>query len=217
VTHFFTANEPKANYAERMIKTLKSKLGRYMTVLNTEKYIDVLQDTIHSYNYTYHNTIKMTPAEVSNDNQDVLWWKQYKPTKAIRENPPKIPPEYKYKIGNNVRIPHLSTVFGREYDARWTDEIFSIVERFQRQYINMYRVEDEDGEPVHGTFYETELQQVLQDHRNIWKVEQIVQERGQGAQKEALVKFKGWPTFYNRWLPYVRAQRDIRRQTINNP
>ena len=217
ISHFFTANEPKANYAERFIKTLKSKLGRYMTARGSERYVDALQDTVDSYNKTYHNSIRMSPSEVSPENKDPLWWMQYKPLKKIRDRPPKVPPEYKYKVGDSVRIPHVSTVFGREYDARWTEEIFKIVERFQRQYINMYKVEDGDMEPVHGTFYESELQQVQPNHQNVWQVERIVEERGNGAHRQAFVKFKGWPRFYNRWLPYGRAQRDIRRQTVNNP
>jgi hypothetical protein len=42
VDHFFTQNEQKSSYAERAIKTMKSKLSRYMSCHQTHRWIDVL-------------------------------------------------------------------------------------------------------------------------------------------------------------------------------
>lgn len=64
VNHFFSRNEKKANFAERGIKTIKSRLSRYMTQNQTHRWVDVLPNIIKSYNSTYHRTIKM--AEVVN-------------------------------------------------------------------------------------------------------------------------------------------------------
>ena len=50
---FYTAtNEPKAAVVERVNRTLKSKLYRYFTGVNSLRYIDVLQDIVDSYNNT---------------------------------------------------------------------------------------------------------------------------------------------------------------------
>ena len=63
---FYTANnEPKASIAERVNRTLKSKLYRYFTAVNSLHYIDVLQDLVDSYNNTYHRSIGRAPATVS--------------------------------------------------------------------------------------------------------------------------------------------------------
>ena len=43
VKHFITYNEPKANYAERAIKTIKKKLARYTLKQSNTRYIDVVQ------------------------------------------------------------------------------------------------------------------------------------------------------------------------------
>ena len=52
---FYTAtNEPKAAVVERVNRTLKSKLYRCFTGVNSLRYIDVLQDIVDSYNNTYH-------------------------------------------------------------------------------------------------------------------------------------------------------------------
>jgi len=54
--HFYTSeNEDlKASVVERFNRTLKTKMYRYFTRANTRKYVDVLDDLMHSYNNTYH-------------------------------------------------------------------------------------------------------------------------------------------------------------------
>ena len=36
---------------------------------------------------------------------------------------------------------------------------------------------------------------------DIFKVEKVLKYRGQGAQREALVKWLGWPKKFNSWIP----------------
>ena len=50
-----THNERESVIAERLIRTSKNKLCKYM--------IDKLDDIINNYNNTYHSTIKMKPVE----------------------------------------------------------------------------------------------------------------------------------------------------------
>ena len=50
---------------ERVNCTLKSKLYRYFTGVDSLRYIDVLQDIVDSYNNTYHRSIGHAPAIVS--------------------------------------------------------------------------------------------------------------------------------------------------------
>ncbi len=211
ITHFVAMNDVKANFAERAIKTIKSKIYRYMNHMNTDRYKDIVPAIVHSYNHTYHTSIKMTPAEVNRESERALWWKQYHPKKKFQEGPPGAP-NYQFQIGDHVRIPMISTIFSREYNARWTEEIFVITDRFQRQHVNMYKVEDKDNEAVYGTFYEPELQKVLPNQDNHWEVDKIEKVRGVPPNKEAFVSFKGWPAFYNRWIPYTQAQTSLARR-----
>ena len=39
IVHFVTDNEKQANYVERFIKTLKSRISRYMIEKNTQRYM----------------------------------------------------------------------------------------------------------------------------------------------------------------------------------
>ena len=60
-------NEGKSVVAERSIRTLKSKICKYMTSISKNVYIDQLDDIVHEYNNTYHTTIKMKPTDVKDN------------------------------------------------------------------------------------------------------------------------------------------------------
>lgn len=57
--------EVKANYAERVIKTIKTKLYRYITYKQSYNYVDKLQDLAKNYNATYHRKISMASVKVT--------------------------------------------------------------------------------------------------------------------------------------------------------
>ena len=68
---YSTFNEGKSVVAERFIRTLKNKLYKHMTATGKNVYYDVLDDVVNEYNNTKHNTIKMKPKDVKNDNNRV--------------------------------------------------------------------------------------------------------------------------------------------------
>ena len=61
---YSTHNEVKSIVSERFIRTLKSKIYKYMTSIPQNVYIDKLDDIVNKYNNTYHRTIKMKPVAV---------------------------------------------------------------------------------------------------------------------------------------------------------
>jgi hypothetical protein len=201
VTHFLALNETKANYAERLIKTLKSKIWRYITNNNSFRYVDRLADIVHSYNHTEHSTIGMKPINVTETVEKGLWWTQYKPKKPYMETGDKTSSDqFTFKVGDLVRIPHLRTAFAREYDQKWTGEIFVINESFVRQGIQVYTLLDQNDELVLGTFYKSELQRVNPDDKKLWKIDQVLEERGSGKNKRLYVKWKFWKKDFNSWI-----------------
>ena len=84
-------NEGKSVVAERLIRTLKSKIYKYMTSISKNVYIDKLDDIVDEYNNTYHGTIKMKPIDVK-DNTYI------NTSKEINNKDPK------FKVGDYVRI-----------------------------------------------------------------------------------------------------------------
>ena len=62
-----TRNEGKSVVAEIFIRTLKTKIYKYMTAISKNVYIDKLDDIVNEYNNTYHTKIKMKPLDVKDN------------------------------------------------------------------------------------------------------------------------------------------------------
>ena len=67
IVMYSTHNEEKSVVAERFIRTLNSKIYKYMTSISKNVYIDQLDDIVDEYNNTYHTTIKMKPIDVKDN------------------------------------------------------------------------------------------------------------------------------------------------------
>ena len=63
-------NDGKSFVAERLIRTLKAKIYKYLTSTSKNVYIDKLDDMVNEYNNTYQWTIKMKPVDV----KDNIYW-----------------------------------------------------------------------------------------------------------------------------------------------
>jgi hypothetical protein len=194
VHHFLTNNEVKANYAERLIRTLKLRLNRHFTHKQTHKWHDVIGDIATSYNNTYHRSIKRKPNSVTKQNQAETWLRQY--SKVIKPDG-----AFKLKVGDTVRISHLKRAFSREYDERYTGEIFKVKSRRVRGGLNIYTLIDFLDEDLEGTFYEPELQLVKLDEDNPYKIDHVVRTRKRrGVEKELLIRWRHWPKKFDSWI-----------------
>ena len=58
---YSTYNERKSVVVERFIKTLKTKIYKYVTSISKNVYIEKLAEIVNEYNNTYHN---MKPIDV---------------------------------------------------------------------------------------------------------------------------------------------------------
>ena len=185
ITHFVTHTEKQANYVERFIKTLKSKIFKYMVEKNSPRYIDVLPKIVQSYNRTWHSGICSEPINVNKTNEKQLWWQMYWPKEPYDPNRKKHEIKYAFKIGDRVRTTFLRRLFQREYDTRWTGEIFKITRRFMRQGQPIYKLADWYNKPVKGTFYQKELQKIEVTDDDMFKVEKVIKYKGRGNKREA--------------------------------
>lgn len=204
IHHFYALNtEIKANYAERLIKTLKHKLFRYMMKHRTQRYIDVLQDIVHSYNHTVHRSLGKTPASITKVNEGESRLQQYllRTVKSKKRSSKKKPSKYKFKIGQTVRLSHVRSVFDREYSQKWTGELFKVKTRYRREGVPVYTLVDWDDEAVDGTVYEPEIQAVNVDESTEYHIEKILKRRMQNKQRQVLVRWLHWPKKYDSWIP----------------
>jgi hypothetical protein len=215
VHHFFAFNpDIKAAIVERFNRTIKQKVWKYMTHKDTDRYIDILQDMVHSYNNTYHRSIKMTPTEASlPENEKRAWNNLYKDrVDEQEEKKKKKPVKFKYGVGDYVRISEERGVFRKGYKQRWTEEVFRIVKQSPRDPV-VYRLEDLKGEPIIGSFYELEIQRVPKPLAD--DIKRVLQQQQQQQQEkktyrrkgmidgekslEHFVKFRNYPDYDNRF------------------
>ena len=89
-------NEGKSVVAERFIRTLKSKIYKYMASISKNVHVDKLDDIVNECNNTYHTTIKMKPIDVK-DNTYINTDKEINNEDPI------------FKVGDHVRISKYKT------------------------------------------------------------------------------------------------------------
>ena len=64
---YWTHNEGKSVVAEKFMRTLKTKIYKYMTLISKNVNIDKLDDFVNEYNNTHHTSIKRKPTDVKDN------------------------------------------------------------------------------------------------------------------------------------------------------
>ena len=148
ILHSVTYNEVKANYVERWIKTVKSRIVKLFQHQNGVEYVKHLDDIVEGYNQTYHTSIRMKPASVSEKNEQALWEHLYVEPLLRDKKKAKKKRTFTYKVADEVRISYLRKLFDREYDQKWTGEVFTVTKAWWRDGLPVYELQDYGGEEV---------------------------------------------------------------------
>ena len=189
---FHTENEEKTSVVERWNRTMKNRMWKMFTANNNTVYWDKLDKLVDNYNNTKHSSVKMTPNEASQkENEenvfvnlygDLIYWKPKKP---------------KCAIGDKVRIlKYKRRVFDKGYTPNWTEEVF-IVDKILPTKPVTYEIVDSMGEKIEGSFYEKELQKAKQQ---TFRIEKVI--RRDNKKKKALVKWEGYSDKFNSWISF---------------
>ena len=190
---FFTSNnETKCAMVERFNRTLQQKLWRYFTATRRDRYLDVLQDVVDSYNRSVHRTTGYAPADVNVMNAETVWRVVY--GDLLEQRKLKSP---KYKAGDLVRLSKVKKTFEKGYKTNWTREVFTVSRVYRGRTVHEYRIKDLDGQEVMGKFLEKELQKVEKDELQTFKVKKVIRK----VKGEVLVQWEGFPTKFQSWIP----------------
>ena len=127
----------------------------------------MLQHLVDSYNASYHRSIGMSPVEVNVINQEEVWQRLYgnERTRTIEPG---------LKVVDRVRISKAKRQFKKGYLPKWSDEIFT-VKSVHRTDPPVYRLIDDQGSRIEGTFYEQELQKVVVTQDKVYRIEKLLQ------------------------------------------
>ena len=145
---YSTYNEGKSVVAERFIRTLKNKLYKHMTATGKNVYYDVLYDIVNEYDNTKHNTIKMQPIDVKDDNSKRVYIDEYNKISA------------RCNVGVRVRISKFKNIFAKGYTPNWSREIF-IINKINDTVPYTYNLKDLNDKEIIGSFYDRELQKSI--------------------------------------------------------
>lgn len=194
IDFFTTKSETKASVVERFNRTLKERMWRIFTKRNTYRYIDFLDSLLKNYNSSYHRTIGMPPVNVSAKNEQEILNKAYR----IHSNEP----FFKFEIGDKVRLSKLKRHFEKGYWPNWTEEYFTVKERFSRRP-PVYILKDQLDETLEGVFYEAELQKIETEDKDLYVIEKVIKTRKRNNKTEYFVKWRGYPNKFNSWTSKV--------------
>ena len=188
IIHYVPKNDRvKCSVVERYNRTLKHRLWKYFSKHATHRWIDILPAIVAAINHSVNRTTGVAPADVTRENASDLIEKQY--GKPDRVN-------FKFCIGDNVRISRAKHIFEKGYLPNFTEEIFTVAEQLYRKP-PAYRLEDYNQEAIEGIFYEPELVRFVKSD-SVYKIDQILKRRKKG--KELFVSWKGYPASSNSWV-----------------
>ena len=164
-------NKGKSVAAERFIRTLKTKIYKYMTSVSENMYINKLDDIMGEYNNTYHRSIKMEPIDVKDNTY-------LDSKKEVNNKDPK------FKAGDHVRISKYKNISAKGYTPNWSEETF-VISKIKNTVPWAYVINDLNGEEITGALNEKELRNTNQKE---FRIEKVIKRKGD----KLYVKWKGY-------------------------
>jgi hypothetical protein len=212
---YHTGGEGKAVVAERMIRTLRGRLGRLAEARGTWRYKDALPELVANINATVSRPIGMAPKDVNAQNAAAVARKRYEDVDAadrrLVDTAVAIEQKPKYSIGDLVRVSIVARLFEKEGERNvWSHELFRVVGVEQGTPVQ-YTLADIDpesgsalqgGEPLVGKFYEEEMAEAVAP--DTFKV--VVKKRL--PRGKVRVGWLGWPDKYDQ-VVLAKTVKDI--------
>ena len=113
----------------------------------------------------------------------------------------------KFHVGDIVRVSKSKTIFEKGYEAGWSLKLFRIssIMRIHGQP-DKYKLTDEDGQDITGSFYEQELQRTKVDP-NVYLVERMGATKKVGKKTFIEVHWLGYkqPTWEEMTPSFIKA------------
>ena len=144
-------------------RTLEERLELYFASHNNNRrWWGVLHKLVKSYNNTVHSSIDRTPNSVNRKNAREVFDHEEARRKYFSEKK-----RYaRYRIGDLVRVQikvlpaQKANPFDKGSKAKWSKELFKIINIHYGTYVPMYTIQWPNGAKFERRFYETELNHV---------------------------------------------------------
>lgn len=190
-----------AGVVERMNRTIKERLFRYLSQRNTSRWVDVIDRIADAINATKCRSTGVAPNHFTFENATQLRQQIYgrivSEMRAVQVHP-------SFKVGDAVRIEKQKGKFAKGYAPNFTDEIFRVTQVHSTTQPPVYRLSDSRGNVLRGWFY---AQEMCHTHEadTMYRIERIIRSRTNRAsgEREHFVKWEGYDSTYNEWVRAV--------------
>ena len=175
-----------------------------MMYRNTFRFIDELENMVHSINMSPHaSLLNIAPAEFKADRDLYRVWATYH-LKHLRKLPMGLGGNinFKFRLGQSVRISRLRTGLSKAYDGTFSNEVFQIIARRHTRPPS-YELKDIKNSVVEGQFYEPELIAANDREDQEYMVNNVIRRFTDPKTKKrmAIVNWRGWPTNHISEIP----------------
>lgn len=116
-----------AVFAERVNRTIKEMLSKYLQASNSKTITNVLPKIVDNYNNSYHKSIKMTPVEAAKPKNEITAWKNIQSVSTIKEYPP-------LSSGDFVRVPIKQKTFQKGYQPKFSKTVHKVLQKKDHYY-----------------------------------------------------------------------------------
>lgn len=183
---YHTYSGIKSGIAERFNRTLRHLMEPELLLQGNRRWLELLPTLVDRYNRSMrHRTIGMTPIEATDPaKEEEILRKVYRKTKIVTGDP-------KFKVGDHVRVSKSKLLFEPGYTANYSMEIFRVA-RVKLSNPRTYLLEDLEGQPIQGRFYEEEL--AATRYPDQYLIEKVVKKKG----SKMLVKYLGFDKLH--WI-----------------
>ena len=106
---------------KRFNRNLKAKCGNVSRIL-TYRYVDGLDQLVHSYSHTNCSNIKRAPVHMKPENESHAWFSLDGGIENAKRKPCVL------QIGDVLRMSKQKLAFKKRCETRWTEELFVMTE-----------------------------------------------------------------------------------------
>ena len=150
INHFVTLEQDiKSGVVERVNRTIKLIMYRYMSGNNTQRYLPKLPELVEQYNRRKHRSIGMAPNDVNEGTADEVYGNLY----VKKKRPARV---IKFSKGEKVRLLEDKGHFYKGYTPNFTQDAFVIREVRNTTPVT-YRVDNLLGKTLKRSYYNQEL------------------------------------------------------------
>jgi len=103
--------------------------------------------------------------------------------------------------------------FAKSAEQNFSTEIFCIAKVIERSPRPLYELEDLNGTPIEGQFYQEELTRVRVTRRKVYKIDKILNKRVRRGILEYQVGWRGYSKDFDSWVPASSVKRDVQRRS----